>query len=177
MVALAAFGLSIAAVIPASAFADGSAPILIDIPKIGTHALVVPLGLDVNGAMQAPDDPDVVGWYAPGVMAGVPGNMLLDGHVDWAGRLRAFGFLKELNPGDSLQITTADGSVLSYTVMWTQLYDADTAPVDDIFQQTNDQEVTLITCGGAFDHAMHMYLSRWVVRAILSNPLAVSTGL
>jgi sortase (surface protein transpeptidase) len=52
------------------------------------------------------------------------------------------------------------------------LYDANTAPVDQIFEQTGDEQVTLITCGGAFDQSAHMYVSRWVVRATRSVPSA-----
>lgn len=160
------FGLA-----PAPAVAAGSEPAEIDIPKIGTHAVVVPLGRDANGFMEAPDDPDTVGWFQPGVKIGVPGNVLLDGHVDWGGRLRVFGLLRELQPGDSFQITDSGGDVLTYSVAWTRLYDADTAPLGEIFQQTSDEEVTLITCGGAFDPSVHMYLGRWVVRGIRSGVL------
>ena len=143
----------------------GSVPMSIDIPKIGTHAQVVPLGQDDDGTMQAPTDPDTVGWYDLGVGVGAPGNALLDGHVDWGGRLRAFGWLRQLEPGDAIQITDAAGNVLSYSVTWTRLYTADTAPLDEIFAQTSDEELTLITCGGAFDTAIRMYVSRWIVRA------------
>ena len=55
---------------------------------------------------------------------------------------------------------------LSYSVTWTRLYEADNAPLDEIFQQTADEVVTLITCGGAFDQSAHMYVSRWVVRGV-----------
>ena len=96
---------------------------------------------------------------------GAPGNALLDGHVDWGGRLRAFGWLRQLEPGDAIQITDESGTVLSYSVTWTRLYAADTAPLDEIFAQTSDEELTLITCGGAFDTSVRMYVSRWVVRA------------
>ena len=127
--------------------------------------------MDANGAMQAPEDPDTVGWFEPGVQLGVPGNVLLDGHADWGGRLRVFGRLHQLEPGDTLQITSADGGVLTFDVVWTRLYDAETAPLDEIFQQTSAQEVTLITCGGSFDPSIRMYLGRWVVRAIRSDAL------
>jgi LPXTG-site transpeptidase (sortase) family protein len=143
----------------------GSTPMAIDIPSIGTHAQVVPLGQDDDGTMQAPTDPDTVGWYGLGVGVGAPGNALLDGHVDWGGQLRVFGFLRQLEPGDAIQITNADGTVLNYSVTWIRLYTADTAPLDEIYEQTSDEEVTLITCGGAFDTAIRMYVSRWVVRA------------
>ena len=70
-----------------------------------------------------------------------------------------------------MQITSADGGVLTFNVVWTRLYDAETAPLEEIFQQTSAQEVTLITCGGRFDPAIRMYLERWVVRAIRSDAL------
>ena len=84
-------------------------------------------------------------------------------------RLRAFGYLRQLEPGDLIKITDSDGNVLSYGVSWIKLYEADTAPLDQIFDQTDDDEVTLITCGGAFDPSVHMYISRWVVRAARLN--------
>ena len=141
----------------------------IDIPSIGTHAQIVPLGEDDDGAMAAPSDPDTVGWYQLGVGIGTAGNALLDGHVDWGGRLRVFGLLSRLQPGDTFSITDADGDVLTYDVTWTRMYEADTAPLDEIFQQTSDEEVTLITCGGAFDPAIHMYVSRWIVRGVRTS--------
>jgi LPXTG-site transpeptidase (sortase) family protein len=144
----------------------GSVPVRLDIPSIGAHAPVVPLGEEDDGTMAAPVDPDTVGWYQLGVGVGTPGNALLDGHVDWGGRLRVFGLLRQLQPGDTFEITDASGNVLSYSVSWTRLYEADNAPLDEIFQQTPDEEVTLITCGGAFDPAAHMYVSRWVVRGV-----------
>jgi LPXTG-site transpeptidase (sortase) family protein len=140
-------------------------PVRIDIPKIATHAAVVPLGQDDDGTMQAPTDPDTVGWYALGTGMGVPGNVLLDGHVDWAGRLRVFGLLRQLQPGDVIEVTDDNGNQLEYQVDWTRLYEADSAPVDDIFEQGPEQQITLITCGGQFDQSIRMYLSRWVVRA------------
>ena len=152
-----------------SALAAGSEPFQIDIPRIGAQAAVVPVGMDASGLMQAPFDPDTVGWFQPGVRLGVPGNVLLDGHTDWGGRQRVFGLLRHLEPGDTLQITSADGEVLSFEVAWTRLYDAETAPLDEIFQQTNTEEVTLITCGGPFDPTIRMYLSRWIVRAVRSD--------
>jgi sortase (surface protein transpeptidase) len=151
----------------------GSVPVSIDIPRLGTHAEIVPLGLEDDGAMAAPTDPDTVGWFEQGPGVGGQGNLLLDGHVDWGGRLRVFGLLKTLQPGDTIQITDADGQTRSYAVLWTLLYQADNAPLDEIFPTAPDEQLTLITCGGAFDHAAHMYLSRWVVRAA---PILVSAN-
>jgi LPXTG-site transpeptidase (sortase) family protein len=148
--------------------ASGSVPATISIPRIGTEAAVVPLGMDDEGVLDAPSDPDTVGWFMLGPGVGAPGNAILDGHVDWGGRLRVFGLLKTLRPGDDVLVTDQDGQTFRYSVAWTRLVDADAA-VDDIYAQGSDQELTLITCGGAFDQSIHMYLSRWVVRAVSAD--------
>jgi sortase (surface protein transpeptidase) len=152
---------------PAGAVANwqGVTPVSIDIPRLGTHAPIVPLGLEDDGAMAAPSDPDTVGWWQDGPGLGGIGNMLLDGHVDWGGQLRVFGLLKQLSQGDLITVTDGDGASRSYSVVWTRLVDADTAPLDEIFPTTPDEQLTLITCGGAFDQSAHMYVSRWIVRA------------
>jgi LPXTG-site transpeptidase (sortase) family protein len=148
---------------------SGSVPASIRIPKIGTAAAVVPLGMDDAGMLDAPVDPDTVGWFMLGPGVGGPGNAILDGHVDWGGRLRVFGLLKTLRPGDDVLVTDDQGQTFHYSVTWTRLVDATTAPVDEIYAQGDDQELTLITCGGAFDQASHMYVSRWVVRAVSAD--------
>jgi sortase (surface protein transpeptidase) len=121
--------------------------------------------MDEDGAMSSPVDPDTVGWFELGPGVGGPGNMLLDGHVDWGGTLRVFGLLRTLQEGDQIDITDSAGNVRSYAVTWTRLYEADTAPLEEIFTLEPDEQLTLITCGGEFDQTAHMYVSRWVVRA------------
>jgi sortase (surface protein transpeptidase) len=148
---------------------SGTVPLFVRIPKIGTAARVVPLGMDDEGTLDSPSDPDSVGWFSLGPGVGAPGNAILDGHIDWGGRLRVFGLLRTLSPGDEVLVTDQDGQTLRYSVRWTRLYEADDAPLDEIYEQGPDQELTLITCGGAFDPAIHMYVSRWVVRAVSAD--------
>jgi sortase (surface protein transpeptidase) len=135
-----------------------AAPQHITIDSIGVDA-------DVVETTDVPSDPDTVGWYSLGPDVGMPGNAILLGHVDWAGKLRTFGLLHELSPGDVIGITDAQGGEISYIVDWLQLFDADTAPLDTIYAQTGEQQVTLITCGGVFNQSTHSYESRWVARA------------
>lgn len=168
VMALASVGAAAAQDEPVQAV-TGSVPTTITIPKIGTAAAVVPLGMDDLGILDAPVDPDTVGWFMLGPGVGGPGNAILDGHVDWGGRLRVFGLLKTLRPGDDVLVTDDQGQTFRYSVTWTRLVDAATAPVDEIYAQGDDQELTLITCGGAFDQASHMYMSRWVVRAVSAD--------
>jgi len=74
--------------------------------------------------------------------------------------------LQQLGPGDAVLLVDDVGNVVIYHVVFTAWYDTNTDQVDDIFGSTTDEEVTLITCGGAFDQAAHQYLSRLVVRAV-----------
>jgi len=151
-------------------------PTVITIPTIGLTAPVVAIGLENDGSMGAPTDPDTVGWYDLGPGLGEPGNLLVDGHVDWGGRLRTFGRLRQVAVGDGVQLADADGQVVSYRVVATRWLDADTTDLADVFGQTPDQQLTLITCGGEFDQARQVYLSRLVVRAVRDDPPPASDG-
>ena len=86
--------------------------------------------------------------------------------MDWGGRLRVFGFLRQLEPGDEVLVSNAGGSQLAYRVVWSNLVDAENAPLDEIFDQGPSDELTLITCGGTFDRVTHQYLGRLIVRAV-----------
>src|SRR5262245_33741314 len=78
------------------------APIELKIPAIYVDAEVLPVGLAEDGAMEAPKDPDTVAWWSLGSGTGEPGNVVLAAHVDWGGRLRVFGLLHQLGPGDDV---------------------------------------------------------------------------
>src|SRR5207245_2113155 len=57
-------------------------PAAVSIPRLGTTADIVPLGLEADGAtIEAPVDPDTVGWYRFSAQLGAPGNAVLMGHV------------------------------------------------------------------------------------------------
>lgn len=143
----------------------GIAPIRLVIPRIGVAADVVPVGLDEDGAMSAPQNPDEVAWYALGPGMGLMGNVVLAAHVDWAGRQRVFGSLSRLGPGDEVIVWDEIGQQYVFQVEWSRWVDAGGAPVEDIFAQETRPELTMITCGGAFDQGSRQYVDRLIVRA------------
>lgn len=149
--------------------AGGAAPVELKIPSLSVDAPVFPVGMDDDGAMDVPPDADAVAWWSLGPGAGVPGNMVLSGHVDWGGRLRVFGWLRQLGPGDQVVVVDEQAREFSYTVVESRWVPADAAPVQEIFDGSGVgsgvSEVTLITCGGDFDHDTHQYLDRLIVRA------------
>ncbi len=115
--------------------------------------------------MASPSLAEVVAWYRLGPRPGEPGNAVLAGHVDWYGKSGAFSDLNQIAPGDMVEVSDAGGHVYSYMVRQKLIYDAADAPIDQVFGQTADPTLTLITCGGPYDTARGVYRDRIVVEA------------
>jgi LPXTG-site transpeptidase (sortase) family protein len=141
----------------------------IAIPRFKESADIVTLGLETDGTMQVPTDPDTIGWYDFSAQVGRPGNAVVVGHVDWGGRLRAFGRLREMRAGDEVTIVDSLGRELTYQVQTTATVGAEAPPAEFLTQRGPQEELTLITCGGAFDRASHQYLSRVIVHAVRTS--------
>lgn len=137
----------------------------IRITAIDAVADIVDLGILPTGQMESPDSPTVVGWYRFTGKPGSGGNAVMSGHVDYRGHGPAvFWDLKNLEPGDTVEITLTDGTLLIYRV--TSSLDA---PVDDlqmeaILAPTESESLTLITCSGTLSNGT--YSNRLVVRAV-----------
>jgi LPXTG-site transpeptidase (sortase) family protein len=138
--------------------------LIVDAARI--DAAVVVKGVDAAGVMQTPDNAYDTAWYDFTARPGFGGNSVFSGHVDYIHVGEAvFWNLKDLNPGDLIQVRLADGTLYKYGVSSKLLYDSETAPVDEIVGRTPKETVTLITCGGTFNSATHQYDKRLVVRA------------
>jgi LPXTG-site transpeptidase (sortase) family protein len=142
------------------------APVVLKIPALGVDASVFPTGLEEDGAMGVPADPDTVVWWSLGSGTGVPGNVVLAAHVDWGGRLRVFGLLHTLATGDQVVVVDEQLREFTYEIVWSRWYEADETDLEPVFGNNGQPELTLITCGGQFDPATRQYLSRLVVRAV-----------
>jgi LPXTG-site transpeptidase (sortase) family protein len=141
------------------------APVDLKIPALGVDADVYPVGEDADGGMDVPPHPDAVAWWSLGAGTGQNGNVVLAGHVDWGGQLRVFGLLNRLTPGDRIVVVDEQLREFTYQVYSSHMVAADGAPVEEIFGQNGQSELTLITCGGAFDAATRQYLDRLIVKA------------
>lgn len=141
-------------------------PTHLRIQAIGVDLPIQPSALTPNRELAAPNDALGVVWFKDGAKPGMRGNAVLTGHVDWQGQPGAFYRLKELLPGDIIQIFTADGQQFLYTVDTIDLYRADDAPVSEIMGAKEIPLLTLITCDGTWDPVRHDYTHRRVVRAM-----------
>jgi LPXTG-site transpeptidase (sortase) family protein len=144
--------------------APGVGPIAIAIDKIALAAEVETIEI-VDGVMQDPTGPWVVSWYKETAKLGEIGNIVMAGHLDyWDVGPAVFFNITQLVKGDTITITGEDNEPYVYSVDWIRNYDADNAPIQDIVGPTEDENLTLITCGGPFDYANGVYLQRTVVR-------------
>jgi sortase (surface protein transpeptidase) len=148
----------------------GALPASVRIPKIGAQSSLVPLGQNADGTVQVPpvSSPLQAGWYIGGAAPGEIGPAVLLGHVDGNSQEGIFFRLHELVTGDQVQVTRADGHVLTFTVTKVQKVAKDTFPTAAVYAATKDPELRLLTCGGAFDHATGHYVDNLIVYAKLA---------
>ena len=150
---------------------EGVAPIALQVDSVGVDA-PIELGAVVEGVMLDPSGPWVVSWYEPLGKVGEGGNVVMAGHVDyWDVGPAVFWDIRNLPAGEVIRVVGEDGKNYEYAVQWTQSYLADQLTPEviqgEIVGDTDEETLTLITCGGDFDPATGEYNERWVVRANL----------
>ncbi len=152
---------------PTSATALTTAPLArVVIPAAKVDAPIVTKGVDSQSVMQAPDNATDVVWYDFSSRPGGGSNAVFSGHVDYVKVGPAvFWNMRDLQPGDNVEIRYADGTSIAYAVSAVNTFDAATAPIDQIVGSTPNDVLTFITCAGTFNPVTHQYDKRLVVRA------------
>lgn len=144
-------------------------PESIEIPAIDVDAPVRHLGLKENGEMEVPDTLHETSWFEPGYKPGEPGNAVIAGHVDDTVNPGVFKKLHTLEPGDEVIVHGEDGTDLTFTVYDKELFDADKAPVDQIFGYSSNSLLNLITCEGPYNYDVGGTPNRWVIYSELNT--------
>src|SRR4051794_30820846 len=146
---------------------QGVRPTNIKIDAIGVDANIEMLEV-VDGAMQPPSNESQVAWYKDSSRLGIPGNVLMAGHLNWYGvPVAVFGYLDQLKKNDVIDVSGADGEVYHYKVKWVKNFPADEAPPKLVVGGSSKRVLTLITCGGYWQPDQLEYNERTVVRAEL----------
>jgi len=154
---------------------DGSAPptgLRLIIPKIGVNAEVNDRVIGPDGAMGIPNGKDDVVWYDFMNFAGLGGfpgiagsNALFSGHVDYHPNYTAvFWDLRQLVPGDEIDVQLLDGSYVKYIVDWSA-WIGDTDNFTQFAAKDGFDRLTIVTCIGSFDSSTRNYSNRLVLRA------------
>ena len=150
-------------------FESLATPMQITIPKINLQAKIIPVGKTVNGNLDVPKSLTDTGWYKNGVKPGEIGNAVIDGHeVDALGFAAIFKNLHLLNIGDNIIIENEDKQKLIFSVLKTEIYPYDAAPLPDIFGTSTKRNLNLITCEGDFISLIKTKNKRLVVYTTLS---------
>ncbi|MBV9203940.1 MAG: class F sortase [Actinobacteria bacterium] len=166
---------------PAAAGATGSGhgpslrrslPVSVTIPAIGVHSRLLRLGRNSDGTIQVPSlttSSGLAAWYRYSATPGQIGASVIEGHVDSYQGPAVFFRLGALRPGDSIDVTLADGVTAIFRVTGVRQYAKSKFPAKAIYGVTRFAALRLITCSGAFDYATGHYVSSTVVYASLAT--------
>jgi Sortase domain len=149
-----------------------SMPVAVDIPAIGVDSRLLHLGLNSDGTIQVPSletSSDEAAWYKYSATPGQIGSSVIEGHVDSYQGPAVFFRLGALRPGDTINVTLADGVTAVFRVTGVREYLKTRFPAKTIYGATDFAALRLITCGGTFDYATGHYLSSTVVFASLTS--------
>jgi hypothetical protein len=155
-----------------------SMPVSVDIPAIGVTSRLLYLGLNADGTIQVPSlvtSADEAAWYKYSATPGQIGASVIEGHVDSYQGPAVFYRLGALRPGDTIDVTLADGTTAIFRVTGVREYSKSNFPAKAIYGVTNYAALRLITCGGVFDYATGHYLSSTVVFASLASSRPASS--
>ncbi|HEY0772944.1 MAG TPA: class F sortase [Nocardioidaceae bacterium] len=162
----AEIGRSEAALEP-SETSDAARPVRVALASVGIEAPVRPVGVAEDGQMRLPPDPRVMGWYrfgpAPGADGG--GSVVIAGHLD----SKRFGLgplarLRDIEVGQPIEVTLADGGASTYTVVGVERFDRQGLP-EELFSRQGPERLRVITCGGEYDPDAGGYQQNLVVTA------------
>jgi hypothetical protein len=149
-----------------------SLPVSVAIPAIGVRSKLLRLGLNSDGSIQVPPlqaGADLAAWYKYSATPGQIGASVIEGHVDSLQGPAVFFRLGALRPGDTIDVTLADGITAVFRVTGVREYAKSHFPAETVYGPTGYAALRLITCGGAFDYATGHYLSSTVVFASLAS--------
>lgn len=136
-----------------------SIPVWVDVPEIDARSSLVPLGLNADRTIAVPSvhEPMQAGWYQLGPTPGEQGPAVILGHVNGDGKDGIFARLDELRAGNEIHVGREDGTVVQFTVTRMAQVPKDRFPTDEVYGDTADAELRLITCGGAYDETAGSY--------------------
>lgn len=147
-----------------------STPQRISIPAIAVNAPFTALTIGASGQLNAPpgNDKNLVGWFRDGASPGERGSSIVVGHVDTKTGPAVFARLKTIKAGTTVDITRADGTVVTFKVDSVDTFSKANFPDDRVYADTPSPQLRLITCGGAYDRKKKDYEANVVVFAHLA---------
>lgn len=147
-----------------------SLPQTLSMPAHGVQSGLLYLGLQPDGSLEVPPGhPGApASWYRNSPTPGEPGPSIFLGHVNASdGGPGVFAWIKQLNPGDTIEISREDGTVAVFAVERGEQYSKHAFPTQAVYGNTEGPELRLITCDG-YDPATGTFNDNYVVYAKLA---------
>ncbi len=140
-------------------------PVRLTIPEIGVDSSLEKLHQDSRGVLVAPEYADQAGWWSKGVVPGDVGAAVIVGHLDTIQGPAVFVRLKQLRPGDLIEIRMSDDRTVRFEVDGSHVVDKALFPSKQVYGATPDAQLRLITCSEPFDPVAHSYTDNLVLFA------------
>lgn len=148
-------------------------PVRMLIPSIDVDAKIEVLEV-VGDSLQDPSNGDDIAWYKETGRLGKKGNAVFAGHLNWYGQPEAvFYAIDQLKEGDEIVVRDQGCGEFTYLVEWAELIQVKDADMSEITGPSDEEMITLITCGGTWDPSISEYLQRTVVRGRLKGSEAL----
>ena len=130
---------------------EEASPVSVRIPATGTDSPLLHLGLRADGSLEVPpgEPGSPAAWYNQSPVPGEPGPAILLGHVNATdGGPGVFAGLRELEPGDTIEVARHDGTTAVFVVQRGEQYSKDNFDTQAVYGDTAGAELRLITCDG-----------------------------
>jgi sortase (surface protein transpeptidase) len=149
-------------------FLARSEPITLRIPAIEMNTALTTVGLAADNTIEVPPDYTRAGWYRSSPTPGEKGPAIIVGHLDNIHGVAVFWRLQELIPGQTIEIDRQDGTTAKFIIEQVkQVPQNESFPTQEVYGNTDNAALRLITCGGTFNHLTQHYSDNTVVFASL----------
>lgn len=148
-----------------------SEPTRIRIKRVEINAPVQEVGQNKDKSIEVPPlFENVTGWYNLGPTPGEIGPAIIVGHVDTIEGPSVFYRLKDLSPGDIIEVTRKDKKVVKFKVTGLEQFSQNKFPTEKVYGNIDHAGLRLITCGGTFNQQTQQYTANTVVFAEMIQP-------
>lgn len=149
-----------------------SHPVTLSIPAIDMTTALDSVGLNPDGTVENPFGFDRPSWFAPGPTPGEFGSAVILGHVDSRIGPAIFYRIGELEAGDSIDVTLANGSLATFRVDRATTVPRSAFPNESVYGSRGASTLHLVTSGGEFDIERRTHRSNVIVYATLVSSTA-----
>lgn len=144
-------------------------PQVVSVPRLAILAKVEAVAMTKASDVDAPHRVDEVAWYSRGHRPGDRGRAEIFGHLDSICCPAIFYHLRELQPGDLVQVQYKTEKPLTFRVQWQHTYLRTHMPLAFMYGPTTDHGLMLVTCAGLFHRDGTGYDHRLMVYATLAT--------